>query len=80
MPGRCRLCGGPVDETCEHLPAGGGWAHRECLSGRSPRAKALDEILAALDEVGTGEVTISVQGGKPIHVKATRYLGGKRIG
>ena len=80
MPSRCPLCGRELDETCERLPAGGGWAHRDCLQGTSERAKAVQEIIATLDEVGHGEVTITVQGGKPIHVKAQKFLANKRIG
>ena len=77
MSGRCPLCGRELDETCERLPAGGGWAHRDCLQGTSERAKAVQEIMATLDETPYGKVIIHMEGGKPVRIEQNKS---RRIG
>ena len=74
----CRLCGKPVDETCERLPAGGGWACRECLEGKSNHAQAIGRILAALNELEYGEIRLTIHQSRVKHIQTTKTeaLGG----
>ena len=60
---------------------GGGDVTEPRAPARKPiPPETLAEIIKAIGELYHGEVTVTVQGGKPIHVQGKEFKTNKRIG